>query len=144
MEPDIKEEEIELDEFSLEDTKAIITILKILPLKLFKKESEIYKQELEKGELISINKTIEYDVKRKVATETEEKEVKGEMKTVKKFSNEMARDSQSLSILSNRKDYQSNKEKIDTIDKEINSAKIALSYMKRILRSAEALIYAGK
>lgn len=139
---EIKEEEVK--EEDLDDEKSIITVLKTMPEKIRKIEEAIYSLEIKKGELISVNKTIENDIKREVAAETEEKEVKGEMKTVKKFSNDMARDSQTTLRLSNKKDYESNRQKADNMDKSINSNKIGLSYMKRILRSAEALVYAGK
>jgi len=144
MEP-IKEEEVkETDEFSLEGKEEIISVLKSVPLKLMKKELGIYKLELEKGELISINKTIENDVKRNVAAETEDKEIKGDIKAVKKYTNDLQRESQALSVLMNRKDYQLNRSRADKIDKTVVPDKIALSYMKRVLRSAEALVYIGK
>lgn len=160
--PTETEEKIE-ETYDLEEKTSVITVLKTMPAKIRKIEEAIYYIEIKKTELISINKTIENDEFSKIRSERieieEEVKVNKQGWTIEqkknyepafkkvlkdKFTNESSREIELRKILTNRPDYEANRQKADYLEKSIKSNEIGFSYMKRVLRSAEALVYAGK
>jgi len=141
----IKEEEIETDEYSLEDESSVKKVLKKLPAKIKEREEKIFSDEIKKGEYVSRNKTIRSDVARLVANETIEVEGKdGEKEVKKKYTNELQRESTLNVRLSNDNEFLINNNKADKLDKELSIARIELAYLKRLFRTAEALTRLGE
>ena len=141
----IKEEEIETDEYSLENESSIKTVLKKLPAKIKEREEKLFSDEIKKGEYVSRNKTIKSDVTRLVANETVEVIGKdGEKEVKKKYTNELQRESTVNVRLSNDNEFTLNNSKADKLDKELSIARIELAYLKRLFRTAEALTRLGE
>lgn len=144
--------------FSLETAQKLKDALIKLPGLIAEKEDVLYELEVVKGDLISKNKTLEFDIRRAVSEETilvdveikvnktgwtkEEKAVyvpKFEKKPQNKYTNEMQREAQSLSRLANNKEYVEGNSKSDRMDKTIKKETIRLGFLKRIFRAAESL-----
>ncbi len=155
--------EEEKDIYSLEGKDDVIEVLKTVSIKKMKLRRSIYTLSREKSELLSINRTIEEDVMRKIRTETiivsEEVKVNKQGMTLEakkalipefkdvpkeKYSSEPARELEQRVRLMNRQDYEANRKKTDNLDQTIKSNEITLKYLGDILRSAEALVHAGK
>ena len=153
----------ETDIYSLEGKDDVIEVLKSVSLKKLKLRRSIYSLSVEKAELLSINRTIEEDVMRTIRNEKisveeeikvnkqgmtleEKKSLIPEFKKVDKdkFTSEAIRESEQRVRLMNRQDYEANRKKTDESDKIIKSNEITLKYLGDILRSAEALVHAGK
>ena len=134
----LKEEVIEdIHEYSLERDEDVSSVLKKLPELIRQKEQVILQNEILKGEHIAKTKTIEEDISRAVSSETVEEEQKdGSKKLVKKYTNEMQRNSQVATRLINNKEYNVKRDAADKLDKWIQKEKIIISYLKRLHNSA--------
>lgn len=143
----------------LSTKQGIKKILVEFPDTIRGKAEHIYGMDLKKGELISINKTIEYDLIRSIKAEKENVEVevkataaekkeegyKAKFETISKtkYTNEFQRESAVNTRLLSHKEYTSNNASIDHTDKDIGTAKIELSFLKRMHESSKYLAMMG-
>ncbi len=163
MEPkteEIKDDpEIEHQEFSFKSEEDIKDTLQRLPKIIMDKEIAILNVEVQKGDMIIAIKTVEDNIAREVAKETisVDVEVKVDKKIMSKeekenykpkytkelkpkYTNELQRTAAINARLLNHEGYNTLKKRTDKLDKWVYTARIELSYSKRIFRVAEALM----
>jgi len=159
MEKSEKEpEEILQEEFSFKSKEDLKSVLIRLPEILIEKEMVMFNTEVQKGDLISVTKTLEEDAASAVAKETIllKTEVKVDKRAmskeeklnykpkfideiVPKYTNEMQRQASVNVLLLNNARYNDLRAKADRLDKWLSKAKINLSYIKRVFRVANSL-----
>ena len=140
------ENEKEHQEYSLEKEEDLRGALQKLPGLIKEKQDAVFKAQIQKGELIKKNKTIESDVSRAVAAETEEVEDKktGELVQKRKYTNDMQREAQFNVRLMNNKDYSKMQDSVDKLDKWTSETEIELSFLKRLNSNAGYLTLLGR
>ena len=146
----------------LEDVSSIKKILKTFPEKIKEHEEKTFASEIRKEELIAKKKVIESEVSYSVSEEkikfdvevkpdkrSMTKEEKENYKPVFKsepkprFTNDMQRENEANKRLLNNPDYNNYQKEIDKLSREISTAKIELSYLKRLNQNAGYLAVLG-
>ena len=139
------ENEKEHQEYSLKTNEDLRGALQKLPALIKEKQDGVFNVQIKKGELIKKNKTIESDMIRSIAAETEQVADKktGELVLKKKYTNEMQRTAQFNVRLMNNKDYNEMQDSVDRLDKWVSETEIELSFLKRLNNNAYALTMLG-
>jgi len=139
------ENEKEHQEYSLKTNEDLRGALQKLPGLIKEKQDAVFKAQTQKGELIKKNKTIESDISRAIAAETEEVTDKktGELVSKKKYTNDMQRTAQFDVRLMNNIDYNKMQDSVDKLDKWVSETEIELSFLKRLNNNAYALTMLG-
>ena len=139
------ENEKEHQEYSLKTNEDLRGALQKLPGLIKEKQDAVFKAQTQKGELIKKNKTIESDISRAIAAETEEVTDKktGELVSKKKYTNDMQRTAQFGVRLMNNIDYNKMQDSVDKLDKWVSETEIELSFLKRLNNNAYALTMLG-
>ena len=139
------ENEKEHQEYSLATNEDLRGALQKLPALIKEKQDGVFNVQIKKGELIKKNKTIESDMIRSIAAETEQVADKktGELVLKKKYTNEMQRTAQFNVRLMNNKDYNEMQDSVDRLDKWVSETEIELSYLKRLNGNAGYLTLLG-
>jgi len=139
------EQEKEHQEYSLGTNEDLRSALQKLPGLIKEKQDAVFKAQTQKGEWIKKNKTIESDMIRAIAAETEQVEDKKtkELVSKKKYTNDMQRTSQFDVRLMNNIDYNKMQDSVDKLDKWVSETEIELSYLKRLNNNAGYLALLG-
>ena len=139
------EQEKEHQEYSLGTNEDLRSALQKLPGLIKEKQDAVFKAQTQKGEWIKKNKTIESDMIRAIAAETEQAEDKKtkELVSKKKYTNDMQRTSQFDVRLMNNIDYNKMQDSVDKLDKWVSETEIELSYLKRLNNNAGYLALLG-
>ena len=139
------EQEKEHQEYSLGTNEDLRSALQKLPGLIKEKQDAVFKAQTQKGEWIKKNKTIESDMIRAIAAETEQVEDKKtkELVSKKKYTNDMQRTSQFDVRLMNNIDYNKMQDSVDKLDKWVSETEIELSYLKRLNGNAGYLTLLG-
>jgi len=139
------EDKEETQNYELTTDMEIREVLRKLPSLICAKQKYILNANIQKDEMIKKTKTIESDVQRAIASETEEVEDKKTgLKVLKdKYKNEMQREAQKVVRLINNIEYNKMRDVADKLDKGVKIEDIILSYLKRVHNSAIALTNLG-
>jgi len=139
------ENEKEHQEYSLATNEDLKGALQKLPGLIKEKQDAVFKAQIQKGDLIKKNKTIESDMIRSIAAETEQVADKktGELISKKKYTNDMQRTAQFDVRLMNNKDYNQMQDSVDKLDKWVSETEIEVSYLKRLNSNAGYLTLLG-
>ncbi len=123
------------EDYVLDNEDNIKKILRDFPIKIREREEQILSIEMKKEEAILKNKLIETQVTGDVSIE----EVDGK----KKYSNKELREVEVQKRLNLNPEYTSNGKTIEENIKIISNAKIELSYLKRLCKSAGDIALLG-
>ncbi len=123
------------EDYVLDNEDNLKKILRELPIKIKNKEENIMNIEVKKEEAILKNKIIESDIAVEVANEKEEDK--------KKYSNKELREAEVKERLKGSLEYRSNAKIIEECIMITKTAKIELSYFKRLCKSAGDIALLG-